>query len=254
VEREHGPVASPEDSWGTSLDDPLDTSRARPIAVHRRAPRRPGPAVRWAIIITAALVAIIATIQLIADPSPSSDEASPTPSSNLTSQTDPSIDPSGERGGWSATPGPTDTGAAGAGPTASSAPPAPVVADIAAEAETGVLSGQAAVVADPQASGGFLVGGLGNGGGLEITGLRITTGGTYRLTLYLTNGASGQPRRAVVTVAGTAHTINYSGSASCCGTRSVTVDLAPGPLVVSIANPDGVAPMVDRIVLAFEQS
>jgi hypothetical protein len=163
----------------------------------------------------------------------------PTVGSSVTPQALLATDPAGSDG---------DAPAANPG---TGGQPAPLVM----EAESGtVLTGSAAVSANPDASGGLLVTGIGAESGGEPGTITFTgsvpAAGSYRISIYLTNGEAGVQRSAQVTVDGSAPvTVTYGGRVRCCGVRILQADLGAGANTITIANSDGAAPSVDRIVL-----
>jgi hypothetical protein len=125
-----------------------------------------------------------------------------------------------------------------------------------AESTAAVLTGSAVVTADPDASGGFLVTGLGAQGGgqppgtVQFTDVAVPADGTYRIRIYFTNAQPGAQEAAEVSVAGSDPvTVTFSGPNRCCGVRTVQVGLTAGSITIGIANPSGPAPAIDKIVL-----
>jgi hypothetical protein len=129
------------------------------------------------------------------------------------------------------------------------------------EAESGapaaVLTGSAAVSADADASGGARVTGIGatddGEPGTIIFTASIPVAGSYRISIHVTNGEAGAQRSALVSVGGSDPvTVSYVGRAGCCGVRTLSAHLDAGPVTIIIANPNGAAPSVDKIVLTAE--
>ena len=111
------------------------------------------------------------------------------------------------------------------------------------------------MTADAGSSGGQLVTALGNWGGgqpgtVQFTNVPVPSAGAYRITVYMTNGEAGVKRDVEVQLCGDAavqHQLLRPGDllrrphgAGEPARRTVTI---------TIANPDGPAPSVDRIVL-----
>ena len=230
---------------------------------HGRRRRGPTAAVaRRLVAVGAILTATAATILLVLDrgslPAGNDLPAAPPVVLPVPALASPGTEPTPTQGGSSATPQvllATDpTGPDGNAPAAKPGTgglPAPIVM----EAESGaVLTGSATVSADADASGGLLVTGIGAVGGgqpgtITFTG-SVPAAGSYRISIYVTNGEVGVQRSAQVSVGGSDPvTVTYIGRVRCCGVRTLQVDLAAGAVTITVANPDGAAPSVDRIVL-----
>jgi len=236
---------------------------------HGRRRRLPSAAAaRRLVAVGAILTATAATVLLVLDrgslPAGNDLRAAPPVVLPAPALASAGTGPTPTQGGSSATPqvlttdptGPDESApqaGQGTGDGQPAAPP-PVVVEAESGAPAAVLTGSAAVSEDSDASGGFLVGGIGDSDGdqpgtITFTG-SVPAAGTYRISIYLTNGEAGVQRRAEVSVGGSDPvTVTYSGRAWCCGVRTLQVDLAAGAVTVMVANPDGAAPSVDRIVL-----
>jgi hypothetical protein len=143
------------------------------------------------------------------------------------------------------------SGSSSSSSTATVPSPAVVV-----EAETGTRTGSAQVTADPSASGGAYVTGVGYGGEsqpdppgtLTITGVNLPSTGLWRLTIYFLLPGTKGPRHATVAVSGAdPSSLLFAGSPACCGTRTLDLTLAAGPHTVEISNPTDLAPAIDRL-------
>ncbi|WP_284044125.1 DUF4832 domain-containing protein [Actinoplanes sp. M2I2] len=111
------------------------------------------------------------------------------------------------------------------------------------EAEAGTRTGGAAVSACAACSGGQKVGWLGNGATLTFTG--VTGGGPRTVTFhYLT----AETRTA--TVNGQSVTFPATGSWDTVGTTAVTLTLPAGTTTITVANPGGWAPDLDRVTVS----
>ncbi|ACU73862.1 Carbohydrate binding family 6 [Catenulispora acidiphila DSM 44928] len=121
-----------------------------------------------------------------------------------------------------------------------------------AEAAGNTLAGQAAVRSSSGASGGALVGYIGNGTAnyLQVNNVSATTAGSHRLTIYY---AAGENRSLTVSINGgaaTSLTTPGTGGWDTVGSVATTVTLTAGTNTVRIGNPTGWAPDVDRIVVS----
>ncbi|MEU8380831.1 carbohydrate-binding protein [Streptosporangium sp. NPDC048865] len=119
-----------------------------------------------------------------------------------------------------------------------------------AENPANTLTGGAATASCPTCSGGAKVGYVGNGATLTFNNVAASTAGTHTLTIsYL----SAVARTATVRINnGTATTVDFPATAdwNTVGTRTLTVTLAAGNNTITIANPGGWAPDIDRITIA----
>jgi hypothetical protein len=121
-----------------------------------------------------------------------------------------------------------------------------------AEASGNTLAGQAAARSSAGASGGALVGYVGNGAAnyLQLNNVTSATAGSHKLTIYY---AAGESRSATVSVNGGAATsVNTpsTGGWDTIGSVTVTVNLNAGANTIRLANPSGWAPDFDRIVVS----
>ncbi|MCY1136451.1 DUF4832 domain-containing protein [Actinoplanes sp. Pm04-4] len=111
------------------------------------------------------------------------------------------------------------------------------------EAEAGTRTGGAAVASCAACSGGQKVGWLGNGATLTFTG--VPGGGPKTVTFhYLT----AEPRTA--TVNGQPVTFPATGGWDTVGATATTLTLPAGATTITVANPGGWAPDIDRITVS----
>jgi hypothetical protein len=112
------------------------------------------------------------------------------------------------------------------------------------------------VTTDPSASAGAYVTGIGSwgedgegpAGTLTLTGVVLPSAGLWRLTIYFLDPGPKGPRRATVAVSGAdPSTLQFAGSPTCCGTRTLDLNLAAGAHTIEISNPTDVAPAIDRL-------
>jgi Carbohydrate binding module (family 35) len=137
-------------------------------------------------------------------------------------------------------------------PTAAPVMFVPVTYEAEAGAPTTQLRGSAQVVAVTVASGGRAVQGVGNWGGsdpgsLQFRSVSVPTAGTYRLTVaYVPEDA----RTAILTVSGAEPvTIAFPAGTGCCVVTTVDIALTAGSHTVTLTNPIGRVPLIDRLVL-----
>jgi DUF1680 family protein len=120
-----------------------------------------------------------------------------------------------------------------------------------AEAGGNTLAGQAVVRTSAGASGGALVGYVGNGTAnyLRFNSVSVSSAGSRTVTIFYT---SGEARSVSVSVnGGTAVSVSTpsTGGWDTVGSVSVTVTLAAGVNTIQLGNPTGWAPDLDRIVV-----
>ncbi|WP_410611694.1 beta-L-arabinofuranosidase domain-containing protein [Amycolatopsis sp. lyj-109] len=118
------------------------------------------------------------------------------------------------------------------------------------EAEAGTLAGQAAVRSSSGASGGALVGYVGNGSAnyLQFSGVN-STAGAHPVTICY---ASGEARSLTVSVNGGAAVsvaTPSTGGWDTVGSVQVTLTLAAGANTIRLGNGSGWAPDIDRIIV-----
>jgi hypothetical protein len=146
--------------------------------------------------------------------------------------------------------------AAGAGAPLASTAPVPYV-PVTYEAEAGLptthLFGSARVVAVAGAAGGEAVQGVGNWGGGQTGSLRFQTvsvpaTGTYRVTI--TYVAEEVARTSTLTVSGgDMVNLTFAAGTGCCATTTVDIVLVAGTNQITLANPTGPVPLIDRLLV-----
>ncbi|WP_222106387.1 fibronectin type III domain-containing protein [Catellatospora sichuanensis] len=114
-----------------------------------------------------------------------------------------------------------------------------------AEASGNTRTGTAAVAACAACSGGSKVGYLGNGAAVAFNGVAGGTGGSRTVTVYYT---SAEARTAVVN----GQTVSFPATANwdTVGSTTVTLNLSAGTNTITVGNPSGWAPDIDRIAVA----
>jgi hypothetical protein len=144
----------------------------------------------------------------------------------------------------------------GSGPVGTPSLPPPAVV-LEAEGAGVVRTGSAAVTADPAASGGAYVDGVGYWSDAAPAGSLVFTadlpsGGDWRLTIYFLDPGPKGPRHATIDVSGAdAVTLQFAGWPGCCGTRTLDLSLAAGTHTVAIGDPTATAPSIDRITFTL---
>ncbi|GHJ42852.1 hypothetical protein Cs7R123_01940 [Catellatospora sp. TT07R-123] len=114
-----------------------------------------------------------------------------------------------------------------------------------AEASGNTRTGGAVTASCAACSGGSKVGYIGNGATLVFNGIAAGSGGAKTITIYYSSAVA---RSAVVN----GQTVNFSPTAdwNTVGSTSVTLTLSAGSTTITIANPSGWAPDIDRIVVS----
>jgi hypothetical protein len=120
------------------------------------------------------------------------------------------------------------------------------------EAESATLAGQAAVRSSSGASGGALVGYVGNGTAnyLRFTNVAASRAGSHTVTIYYAAGAARSVTLTVNGVAGPAVSTPSTGGWDTIGSVSASVNLIAGTNTIQLGNATGWAPDLDRIVVA----
>jgi hypothetical protein len=113
-----------------------------------------------------------------------------------------------------------------------------------AEASGNTRTGTAAVASCAACSGGSKVGYIGNGATLAFTNVAGGAGGARQVTLHYLSAVA---RTAVVN----GQTVSFPATAGwdSVGSTTVTLNLAAGNNTITIANPGGWAPDIDRITI-----
>ncbi|GAA3205837.1 hypothetical protein ACFO1B_33820 [Dactylosporangium siamense] len=127
-----------------------------------------------------------------------------------------------------------------------------------AEAPGNTRGGSAWVDRYPGASGGSIVRNIGDWGSrdgdgfLRFENVTVPVAGTYTLRLFHVNIDNERTRTAVVTVAGRdPQRVTLTGGSTCCTGSTLKVQLRKDGNTITVSNPDGHAPSVDRIVLSL---
>ncbi|MEV6964784.1 hypothetical protein AB0M47_06665 [Hamadaea sp. NPDC051192] len=128
----------------------------------------------------------------------------------------------------------------------------PSGSSVEAEATTNTFGGQAATRSSSGASGGALVGYVGNGTAnyLQFNGITGGTAGAHAVRVYYASGAN---RSMTVSVnGGTAVSVSTpsTGGWDTVGSVVVTLNLVAGANTIRFGNPSGWAPDFDRIVMS----
>jgi hypothetical protein len=145
---------------------------------------------------------------------------------------------------------------ASARPTTTRPPAATVPAFLVTlEAEGAVLAGSARVTSYDNASGGRIVRNVGlwdaRPGTVKFS-VTLPSAGSYVITMWYVHLDGEQTRSAQISVSG-AGTVTraFTGSATCCESASLApMSLAAGLHTVTIGNPTGHAPSIDKIAIA----
>jgi hypothetical protein len=130
--------------------------------------------------------------------------------------------------------------------------------ELEAEAASVELAGSAEAVAYVGASGGRIVRNLGRWGpgskktgSLTFSDVTVPEDGTYTLTLYVVHDDGDASRTAVISVAGGGSvTVATAAGDACCTRTAVMITLKKGRNAVTVGNPNGQAPSIDRIAIS----
>jgi hypothetical protein len=123
------------------------------------------------------------------------------------------------------------------------------------EAEAAALSGSARVTSYDNASGGRIVRNVGlwdaRPGTVKFS-VTLPSAGSYVITMWYVHLDGELTRSAQITVSGADPvTRTFTGSATCCESASLpAMSLAAGLHTVTIGNPTGHAPSIDKIAIA----
>jgi len=119
------------------------------------------------------------------------------------------------------------------------------------EAEAATLAGQAAVRSVSGASGGAVVGFIGNGTAntVRFTNVSSTRAGSHMVTIYYASGAARSVTFTVNGAAGPTVATPSTGGWSTIGSVTTNVNLNAGTNTIQLGNTTGWAPDVDRIVV-----
>ncbi len=120
-----------------------------------------------------------------------------------------------------------------------------------AESEKNILSGTANVASNANASGGKLVGYVGNGSEnvLTFTGVNVEKSGTYNITIWYVSGEN----RSLTLTANNSKSTNVNcpstGSWTSVGSVKAKIKLVAGDNTISISNANYYAPDIDCILI-----
>ncbi|MFG2036572.1 hypothetical protein [Dactylosporangium sp. NPDC048998] len=127
-----------------------------------------------------------------------------------------------------------------------------------AEADGNTIGGSAWVAQYPGASGGRIVRNIGDWGSrqgdgfLRFEDVTVPVEGTYTLKVFHVSIDNEPTRTVVIAVSGgDPRSFTFNGGSTCCTASTVQVDLRKGRNTITIGNPNGHAPSVDRIVLSL---
>lgn len=120
-----------------------------------------------------------------------------------------------------------------------------------AESEKNILSGTANIAVNANASGGKLVGYVGNGAEnvLSFTGVNVEKSGTYNITIWYVSGEN----RTLTLTANNSKSVNVNcpstGSWISVGSVKAKIKLVAGDNTISISNASYYAPDIDCILI-----
>lgn len=143
-------------------------------------------------------------------------------------------------------------------PSHSATRPAFQPIELEAEAASVELAGSAEAIVYAGASGGRIVRNLGRWGpgskktgSLTFSDVTVPESGTYTMTLYLVHDGGDTSRTAVISVAGGGSvTVATAAGSACCTRTAVVITLKKGRNAVTVGNPNGQAPSIDRIAIS----
>jgi hypothetical protein len=270
--RRPGPELFEADSWdgdpgaadATEIRGGRHQTKGRPRYVDRL--RRGWLAVGIVVIGLAAVIVVPYAFANFLHPNDGAPVPLPLPNSGVDRDTPDvgqamSFSPSFEPAPTSQPPSPVTTRPAPPPPPRTTRPPTtPPFVALTFEAEAGApqvtLRGSAFVFDYPGASNGKVVRNLGNWnmgagpGSLQLNGVVIPVAGTYVITLSFVHPDNETSRSAVLTVSGVAPVnVSFTGNSTCCGTKKVSVVIPAGTHTVTLDNPTGRAPSIDKIVI-----
>jgi hypothetical protein len=237
-----------DDSW----DRPAEQSSGGPYRGIRRAgSRRRVWLVSLAVLPVLGVVAAIGLAALSGSPRPDAPAAgapventsvSPSQVQEISAAAEPSIS------GVAATATPVD-------PSTSGGPPfKTVIFEAEAGPPTTKLRGSARTVEAAGASGGHVVQGIGNwgqeAGSVQFRGLTIPTKGTYRIALTYIADDSSAGRTVNVELGSVSATATFDAGSGCCSVSTVDIELAAGSYVITLGNPDGPVPPIDKVAIS----
>jgi hypothetical protein len=253
-----------------SGDDQVDGERPRHYRGRRRDLAFPtwglaieSPRLVFLAVLAVAVCVVIAVSALgsggspplLLDPAPTAPVPT-SPSADESESVEPRPDTSRPaRSSTRPSPGSSPTRSATANPTPSEPPvgvtPGPTPAPSTYEAEAAALGTGPRVRDQSGASGGKVVGSVGNGAAatLRFVGVRALSGGRYTLTIYYLSGESRSASIKVNDGGQTMLAFTSTGGFNRVGSRTFNVDLVAGTNTIEFSNSTNWAPDFDRIVV-----
>lgn len=204
------------------------------------------------------LLSILIVSALLSDADPDRRAAPPAATPSVADASVPVPSPTVTAPASPAAPASPSPAATSAAPPRSSPPPRFGPVTFEAEAAGNTLGGSAWVDRYPGASGGSIVRNIGDwdsrdgDGFLRFEKISVPVAGTYTLRLFHVNIDNERTRTAVITVGGgDPQRVTLSGGSTCCTGSTLKVQLRKDGNTITVSNPDGHAPSVDRIVLSL---
>jgi hypothetical protein len=234
-----GPAPFDADSWDIDPNIKVSNDPYRGVRRHH-APR---PSLRAGIVVGLLVLAAAVAVPVILFASGATED--PTSAAGRDPAATPGLSGEGT-GADSSAPSPSVRAEIASTLGASAAPFAP----LAVEAEKGppdVKLRGSQVVAQAGASGGEVVRFTDASGEIQIRGVVIPAGGSYRITIYYVAAASDGSAR--VSVASTSIVVGFPSGSGCCPATAVDMVMSSGTRTLTISNSDG-APPIDRIVVS----
>ena len=138
--------------------------------------------------------------------------------------------------------------------TGGGAPFATVIFEAEAGPPTAKLRGAARTVNAAGASGGQVVQGIGNWGqdpgSVQFRVLTVAAKGTYRIALTYVADQNSAGRTVNLEVGSVSATATFESGSGCCSVSIVDVELAAGSYVITLSNPNGPVPPIDKVAIS----
>jgi hypothetical protein len=220
------------------------------------------------LVVLAVAVTVVATVTWLGtgaappalrlDPAPTAPVPGPSPTDEESTSAEPRPDTSRPaRSSSRPSPPASPTASATAGPTPSAPPvgvtpvPTPPPAAYEAEGDEHARGSGVAIRNQSGASGGRVVGNVGNQAAatLRFNGVRAHSGGRYTMTIYYLSGTSRSASIRVNNGVPTMVAFTSTGGFDRVGSRTFNVDLLAGTNTIEFGNPTNWAPDFDRIVV-----
>jgi hypothetical protein len=238
-----GPAVLDADSWEHAAPDAT-------VETYEGRRRASGRSVRMWLVLASVLLGLGAVVAIPLALVTRPDRATPTAATTTSAQ--PTA--------GDTTPGLSLVPATGAAPAPTTRPPTtrgtpPFSVTLEAEARGVQLGGSAWVDGYPGASGGKIVRNVGkwtgNPGTVRFT-VTLPAAGAYVITIWYVHIDGEQTRSAQISVSGVDPvTRSFTGSSTCCASLALNpITLSEGLHTVTIANPTGRAPSIDKISIA----